>query len=161
MQSLPEIFKNWGIDKNAILALNSNRDPFVLKSMGIDIEEVKSQAELVQEQKTHSLEMAQIRSIEANITKLGFKLKQVNEVLNRKIVFLQTENNRLVTELNDLKIKYNTLAQELENLKKSKQSHAHHVTSHKRVLDKPVDRNGVAPSEVSLEKYFNFSHKRF
>lgn len=163
MYSLPDIFRNWGIDKDAILSINNNRDPFVLRQMGININDIKDQAEIVDEQKSHAIEMTHLRTINTNIIKLSQAIKEIKNNLDSKINNLKTENNRLSTELDKITKNYETLKQEINSLK-NKNLDIKTKTQNKapnKSLNKPVDRNGISPSEVSLEKYFNFSHKRF
>lgn len=71
---------------------------------------------------------------------------------------------RLINDMNELKLKHDKLEKELNDARVGMASRPRVEAQQKlnnepRELNKPIDRNNVAPSEVSVEKFFYFGNK--
>lgn len=84
------------------------------------------------------------------------------------------EVSQLISKINDLITRQNRLESTIEELQNNLKELTHQVTLYvkkpapetqtvekREPLDKPIDRNNVAPSDVTIEKMFNFSNKKF
>ncbi|MBU0756691.1 MAG: hypothetical protein KKF44_01380 [Nanoarchaeota archaeon] len=94
---------------------------------------------------------SRFNSIDKEIRNIGFSVRRNEE----KIVSLMEKMNELIKEFNDLKRSRRPVPMHpnSEPIEGNEQSE-------KRILDKPIDRNNVAPKDVSVEKYFYFGKKK-
>lgn len=87
--------------------------------------------------------------------------------LRKEVRKLTIAIQRIVQELQETKKKQEELEKELNDaklgiVKKAQKTLTNNDTSEekqKKDLTKPIDRNNVAPSEVSVEKFFYFGNK--
>lgn len=86
--------------------------------------------------------------------------------LRKDVRKLTMAMQHMINDMNDLKQKHVTLEKELNDTRvgmASRQSRHEQTTltneEPKKDLNRPIDRNNVAPSEVSVEKFFYFGNK--
>jgi len=89
--------------------------------------------------------------------KMEILLDMNNKKFAAEIIKLNSTVTRLETELNDLKRKVNTGSQQ-RTASGPVQTQLAEDTQ-QRDNTKPIDRNGVSPSDVSIEKFFNFGRR--
>lgn len=109
-------------------------------------------------------EKPQSQSNNAEIERALAKLKaekdsEINQIIH-KINDLITRQNRLETALEEKDAKIKELSHQIE-LYLKKPAPETQVVEKRDPSDKPIDRTGVAPSQVTIEKMFNFSNKKF
>ena len=143
--ALPKELNNMLMDREAIANLTSSSVEEDLKKMGVDIEELDNQ-------NFDKQIWFHLRRIEMKFTDSERKLLLLIEEMAKRI-----EN--LEKELKSIKKLYAT-AGDGTTMSASKSTKSP-LSRPKKRLDKPIDRNGVPPEDVKLEKFFNFSHKRF
>jgi hypothetical protein len=101
---------------------------------------------------------------------------QQDDLLTQKIeLILEMNGKKLLTEIGKLREELSGLKEEVAGLKKATrfgagapeppqqqwpQQAPPQQAAPERRLDKPIDRNGVAPADVSIEKIFYFGNKR-
>ena len=89
------------------------------------------------------------------------KDSEIKELIH-KINEMITRQNRLESALEEKENKIKELYQKFELFHKRPEPVAASPSEEKKeALDKPIDRNNVAPSDVSIQKMFNFSNKKF
>jgi len=97
---------------------------------------------------------------------------QQDDLLMQKIeLTLDMQNKKVLAELAKVREEVSLLREEVVALKKARPAAAPSPATQPAsqpptektpsdATDKPIDRNGVAPSEVSIEKMFYFGNKR-
>ena len=99
-------------------------------------------------------------------------VSKINEAVSKLKAEKDGEVSLIVSKINDLIARQNRLESSLDEIKANLAELGKQVTLYikkpapealvvekKEPLDKPIDRNNVAPSEVTIEKMFNFSNK--
>ena len=99
---------------------------------------------------------------------------KINEEISKLKHEKDQEVGQIVQKINDLISRQNRIESELDGIKANLEELGKQVTLYikkpapetqtiekKEPLDRPIDRNNVAPSEVTIEKMFNFSNKKF
>ncbi len=84
--------------------------------------------------------------------------ERLNEINKNKIFSLEKEVNQLREELEKATSVLNKI-QDKEIVTKTREELF--GRREKPPSDKPIDRNGVAPKDVQIEKIFNFSSRKF
>ncbi|MCD6589627.1 hypothetical protein J7K74_00355 [Candidatus Woesearchaeota archaeon] len=139
---LPPQLKYMGIDKEAIENIHKKTPEQEVKELekyGIDIREIKQIKDASNQVLMH------IRKIELRLNNSEKNLLEVIDVLQKRI-------QQLEEQVKELK---NSPRQEERIMNNP------YIRPAPKKITHPIDRNGVAPADVSLDKFFNFSHKRF
>lgn len=103
---------------------------------------------------------ADISKLKEEVSKLkAEKDAEVSQIIS-KINDLITRQNRLETEIEGIKNNLNDLGKQVTLYVKKPEPEMMTVEK-KEPHDKPIDRNNVAPKDVTIEKMFNFSNKKF
>jgi hypothetical protein len=84
---------------------------------------------------------------------------EISQVI-AKINDMISKQNKLETSLEEINEKLKDMALQIKLYKKPEAQEVQKAEK-KEPSDKPIDRNNVAPSDVSIEKMFNFSNKKF
>ncbi len=133
---LPPQFKFMGIDKQAIESIHQKNEKEELKKYGIDLTQIE------QIQQVNDKLVLHVRRIEIKLNNSEKELRSLIEALQKRVEEL--ENKLKQQRMQELMSQNNP-----------------YVRPKKKKISRPIDRNGVAPADVSLDKFFNFSHKRF
>ena len=100
----------------------------------------------------------QINQIQQNIQEQKNKFDRFLTINQNRIVTLEKEVNQLRDELNKKTELLNKIS-DRETVQRSRD--ALFNRKDRAPLDRPVDRNNVAPSQVQIENIFNCSGKKF
>jgi len=84
---------------------------------------------------------------------------EVNQIIH-KINDLISRQNKLETALEDANAKVAELSQQITLYLKKPAPETQRVEK-RAPVETPIDRNNVAPADVTIEKMFNFSNKKF
>lgn len=100
----------------------------------------------------------QINQIQTNLTEQKNKFDRFLTINQNRIVTLEKEVNQLRDELNK-KTELLSKISDRETVQRNRD--ALFNRKDRAPLDRPVDRNNVAPSQVQIENIFNCSGKKF
>ena len=81
-------------------------------------------------------------NLSKDVRKLGFALERALSDISE----LKSQLSKLQTEVNDVRVNPTLRAK-------------NHVEPVQRRLDKPIDRNNIAPEDVAIDKFFYFGEK--
>lgn len=128
-------------------------------------EEAKHDEQKHDEQKHESQMQSQTPSVDTSrikeeVSKLKAEKDQEVGMIVSKINDLIARQNRIESSLDEIKANLSELSKQV-TLYIKKPAPESLVVERKEPHDKPIDRNNVAPSEVTIEKMFNFSNKKF
>ena len=86
--------------------------------------------------------------------------ERLNEIQKQKILQLEQELARTNQNLSKV-IEFVDRYKDKMNVAAAREQAYQLNNQSKPALDRPIDRTGVAPKDVQIEKIFNFANKRF
>ncbi len=122
----------------------------------------KAQGIFASSEKSQVQPSSQVDNAEMHVAVAKLKSEKDEEInmIVQKINDLISRQNRLETALEEKDAKINDLSHQIELYLKKPAPESLKVEK-RAPVDTPIDRNNVAPSEVTIEKMFNFSNKKF
>jgi len=88
------------------------------------------------------------------------QFERFKELTEKKFTTLSKDLLELTMQLKEARQHINKLKEKLE-VTQAREALINYQQGDKPPLDKPIDRNGVAPKDVQIHDIFNFSGKRF
>ncbi len=121
-------------------------------------QETKKQETINKEQLTLSQSVT-LKRLAEELQKQKEQFEHYKSVAEMKFSALSKDLLELTIQLKESKKTIEKLKDQLE-VAKTREALIQYNKGDKKPLDKPIDRNGVAPKDVMIEKIFNFSNKR-